>query len=61
MLKEDFLNVYYRFSLVFDKPGQVILKTAWNSATIVSEIDLALTGLLTHKNTHRNTWFAFLF
>lgn len=57
MLKYDFLSVYYKFSLVFDRPGQVNLQTAWNNAKITKS-DLALTGLLTHtpRNTHRNTF-----
>lgn len=51
VLKEDFLSIYYKFSLVFDKPEWVILKTAGNNANI-TEKDLVLTGFLTHTQKH---------
>lgn len=64
VLKEDFLSIYYKFALVFHKPGQVILETAWNNDNI-TESDLALTRLLAHmqKHTekHMKVCFAFLF
>lgn len=51
VLEEAFLSVYYKFPLVVDKPVQVILKTACNTANI-TESDLALTELLTHAEKH---------